>query len=75
MDVSGADDAVISRENGYISEDYTEFEDHLIELLENPGRAHDMGERGRDYMEKNFDYEQSLDKQVQIWEELSQEMN
>lgn len=57
----GAKEAVVEGVTGFVADPYSRmFADRIIELLQNPAKAKEMGERARTHVTQNF----SLEKQV-----------
>ena len=71
-DVGGASEAIIEGETGFLikSDDDEALANRLIELLENPEKATEMGGRGRERVEKNFSLEAQLAKTLELYNGL-----
>ena len=71
-DVGGASEAIIEGETGFLikSDDDEALANRLIELLENPEKATEMGGRGRKRVEKNFSLEAQLAKTLELYNGL-----
>jgi glycosyltransferase involved in cell wall biosynthesis len=69
-DVSGADDAVVHEKTGYIVPigDAAAFSNALIELMEHPDRAAEMGRLGRVHIQQLVAGYSDPKMQVRIWE-------
>ena len=69
-DVSGSDDAVIHGKTGYIVPigDAAAFSEALIELMEHPDRAAEMGRQSRRHMQQLVARYGDPKMQVRIWE-------
>ena len=67
---AGAADAIIEGETGYTVPvgDDTMFARRLLELLDNPSKAKEMGRRGRVYVLEKFDKEKIVKDYVSMWE-------
>jgi glycosyltransferase involved in cell wall biosynthesis len=68
-DVGGAREAVIEGETGYIvpSGDYQQMAERIIELLCDPKRAREMGERGKSIVEEKFSCERHLANTLDLY--------
>ena len=69
-DVSGSDDAVIHGKTGYIVPigDAAAFSEALIDLMEHPDRAAEMGRQSRRHMQQLVARYGDPKMQVRIWE-------
>ena len=71
-DVGGAREAVSEGESGYIvpAGDSEQMAKRIIELLRDPERAREMGERGRSVVEEKFSCEQHLANTLDLYFEM-----
>ncbi|HLM61204.1 MAG TPA: glycosyltransferase, partial [Pyrinomonadaceae bacterium] len=67
--VGGAGEAIIENESGFIveSNDAKTMAERLIFLLENPRKAKEMGERGRQVVESKFSCETQLQRTLKLY--------
>ncbi len=67
---AGAADAIIEGETGYIVPvgDDEMFAQRLLELLDNPSKAKEMGRRGREFVLENFYKEKIVEDYISMWE-------
>jgi glycosyltransferase involved in cell wall biosynthesis len=70
--VGGAKEAILENENGYLvrSNDFRNMAVRLIELLENPEKAKEMGRRGRRIVEEKFSMDAQLEKTLRLYDKL-----
>ncbi|MCX6789780.1 MAG: glycosyltransferase [Candidatus Gribaldobacteria bacterium] len=70
--VSGADDAVINGETGFIVgiNNKAEFKDRLKDLLKNEAIAKKMGSKAQKLMREKYDSNKILWKQIEIWNQV-----
>jgi glycosyltransferase involved in cell wall biosynthesis len=61
---SGLKDAVVENETGFLVEerDIRAMADRMLELASNPGKAREMGEKGRKRAEKHFTEEKNINR-------------
>jgi glycosyltransferase involved in cell wall biosynthesis len=71
-DVSGAQDVISSGHSGFISPvgDQKAFKENLLKLLREQGLLAKFSENVASYTRNNFDYEQTNQLQVDIWNKL-----
>lgn len=71
-DVGGASEAIIEGDTGYLvtSGDETQLASRLIELLQDPEKALQMGRRGRAVVEQKFSCEAQLSQAERLYDEL-----
>ena len=67
--VGGASEAIIEGETGFIvdSNDDAAMASRLVQLLQNPERAKEMGELGRRTVEENFSCATQLEKTIKLY--------
>jgi len=70
--VSGADDAVLDGESGFILpiNDLSAFVKYISKLIEDSNLSERMGIKGREFMRKQIERHSNLDKQIDIWNVL-----
>jgi len=68
--MTGAIDTILDGETGYIVPigDADALAHRLLELVENPGRAREMGAKGRVHVLKKFDKEKIIKDYITMWE-------
>jgi L-malate glycosyltransferase len=71
-DVGGAREAIVEGETGYLVPpgDDSTMAERILSLLREPGKARDMGERGRRVVEKRFSCEAQLRMTEELYETL-----
>jgi glycosyltransferase involved in cell wall biosynthesis len=71
--VGGAKEAVVQGETGYLvaSNDDPHLAARLIELLEDPKKASEMGKRGQEIAEEKFSLEAQLENTLSLYRRLS----
>jgi len=71
-DVGGASEAIVENETGYLVEagDDEALAARIINLLRDPQRARQMGERGRSIIEQNFSCAAQLARTEQLYDQL-----
>jgi glycosyltransferase involved in cell wall biosynthesis len=75
-EVSGCTDAIVPDRSGFVVEqgDVSGFAQRVVELLENPSRAHEMGGEGQRVMQRLAGERQRFDQlQVEVWKNLALE--
>jgi glycosyltransferase involved in cell wall biosynthesis len=70
--VGGADEAIIDGETGFLveSDDHDAMANRLIELLQNPVKAMEMGKKGRKIVTENFSLEAQTEKTLTLYKTL-----
>ncbi len=73
--VGGTEDIIKDGENGFVINQGNEknFVEKVLFLLQNPIIAQRMGEKGQEIMETKFSPQETLLKQIEIWNELAKE--
>jgi glycosyltransferase involved in cell wall biosynthesis len=68
--VGGVPEALIEKETGIIVEPRRpdQLAEAIISILSNPKMAKSMGEKGRKFVEENFDWQKTVSKIVEIYE-------
>ena len=68
--VGGASEAIVENETGFLVESNNDGEmaNHLIELLENEGKAKRFGEKGRQIVEEKFSCEAQLKNTLELYQ-------
>ncbi|MCB0196173.1 MAG: glycosyltransferase family 4 protein [Anaerolineae bacterium] len=68
----GPEDIIQSGETGYLTEikAMDAFAEHIIWLLEHPDKAKEMGARGKDYVQQQFDPNTLVRRMVERWQQL-----
>lgn len=71
-DVGGAREAIAEDETGYLvpSGDDEKMAERMIELLNEPGRARAMGERGKSIAAEKFSCDRHLQNTLELYDEL-----
>jgi glycosyltransferase involved in cell wall biosynthesis len=71
-DVGGAREAIVESETGYIvpAGDDEQMAERIISLLRDPHRAGEMGQRGKQRIEKNFSPDLHLAKTLELYADL-----
>lgn len=74
-DISGAEEAVIDNETGFIVElnNPEKIAEKVIYLLENPDKAQKMGIKGREIAREKFDREKNLIKYIELIKSAAEE--
>lgn len=73
--VGGIEDIIEDGKNGFVINQGNEknFVEKVLFLLQNPTIAQRMGEKGQEIMETKFSPQETLLKQIEIWNELAKE--
>ena len=67
-DQGGAKEAVIEGKTGFVADPYSPlFANRIIELLQNPDRAKQMGERAREHITHNFSLQTQVSKLIHYY--------
>ena len=69
-DAGGTHEIVLHGENGYLIEDQDsqQLATYMLELIDNPNRAKELGEKGRNLLENGFNMEKMVDEHVKLYE-------
>ena len=69
-DAGGTREIVLHGENGYLVEDQDsrQLADYIIELIDQPEKAKEFGEKGRNLLENAFNMEKMVDEHVKLYE-------
>jgi glycosyltransferase involved in cell wall biosynthesis len=72
-DVGGASEAILENETGFLvaSNDNQAMASRLIELLVNPEKAKEMGNKGREIVEEKFSLMAQIEKTLMLYQTLS----